>query len=200
MLGLHPEVQQKAAEELAHVFGSSEENISSESLSRLNYLDVVIKETMRLFPVLPLSARQSTGEFDIGKLGRKLCDNFEITFLFSGNYTIPSGATVLISSFQVQRNPKYWGEDANKFRPERFEPEAFKKVHPYAYIPFTGGPRICIGWRYGMMFMKTVLANVLRKYEIGSKLTFEELEYEFTVSMKVVQRAMITLSTRQGST
>jgi cytochrome P450 len=56
----------------------------------------------------------------------------------AGEYTIPAGATIVVSAFNVQRNKKYWGEDANDFRPERFEPANFEKVHPYAYIPFTG--------------------------------------------------------------
>lgn len=61
---------------------------------------------------------------------------------YLGDYTVPSGATVMIDSFSVQRNKKYWGDDADQFRPERFEPQNFEKVHPYAYIPFTGNKKI----------------------------------------------------------
>lgn len=116
---------------------------------------------------------------------------------FLGDYTIPAGATIVIAAFQVHRNPKYWGEDAHQFIPERFEPERFKKIHPYAYIPFTNGPRICIGWRYGMMFMKTLLANFLRKYEVTSPLKFEELEFELVITLKIVQKSMIAIKKRQ---
>lgn len=59
-------------------------------------------------------------------------------FLYSGDKTIPSGATIVLSIFKVQRDEKYWGSDANQFNPERFERENFKKIPPYAYIPFTG--------------------------------------------------------------
>lgn len=48
----------------------------------------------------------------------------------------------MIDSFSVQRNKKYWGDDADQFKPERFEPQNFEKVHPYAYIPFTGNKKI----------------------------------------------------------
>jgi cytochrome P450 len=58
--------------------------------------------------------------------------------ILSGDRVIPSGATIVIAAFAVQRNKEYWGEDADRFRPERFEPENFKKVPSYAYIPFTG--------------------------------------------------------------
>lgn len=68
MLGIHQEVQQKASQELKEIYSSKEVEVTYDSLSKLTYLDMVIKETMRLFPVLPLSARETTGEFDIGEL------------------------------------------------------------------------------------------------------------------------------------
>jgi cytochrome P450 family 313 len=63
---------------------------------------------------------------------------FNIRFFILGDKTIPVGATIIISTFAVQRNKKFWGDDADKFRPERFEPKNFEKIHPYAFIPFTG--------------------------------------------------------------
>lgn len=131
----------------------------------------------------------------------------------AGDYTVPANASIVVDTFTVQRSKQYWGEDADKFRPERFEPESFKKIHPYAFIPFTGknasshasrkynililgGPRICIGWRYGTLFVKSVLANFLRKYEVDTTLKYEELSFELLISMKVVQKCMITLKKR----
>lgn len=67
MLATHPEVQQKVVNELKEVFGTAGATIDFSSLNKLIYLDMVIKETMRLFPVLPISARVSTDEFDISK-------------------------------------------------------------------------------------------------------------------------------------
>lgn len=67
MLALHPEVQRKVARELTSVLGTADEPLTYSSLSKLVYLDMIVKETMRLFPVLPLSARQSTDEFEIGE-------------------------------------------------------------------------------------------------------------------------------------
>lgn len=68
MLAMHPEVQQKVVHELKEVYGTDDATINYNSLSQLVYLDMVIKETMRLFPVLPVSARKSTDEFQIGKI------------------------------------------------------------------------------------------------------------------------------------
>jgi cytochrome P450 len=67
MLAMHPEVQQKAVDEIKEVFGTSDESIDYETLNRLTYLDYVVKETMRLFPVLPVSARETTAEVEVCK-------------------------------------------------------------------------------------------------------------------------------------
>lgn len=55
-----------------------------------------------------------------------------------GDTTIPANSTIIISMFKVHRNKEYWGEDVEEYKPERFEPENFKKVPHYAYVPFTG--------------------------------------------------------------
>lgn len=71
---------------------------------------------------------------------RKICglEVFNYCVVFPGDKLIPSGTTIVIAAFAVQRNKEYWGDDADRFLPERFEPQAFKKVPSYAYIPFTG--------------------------------------------------------------
>jgi cytochrome P450 len=60
----------------------------------------------------------------------------------------------------------------------------------------SGGPRICIGWRYGMLFMKSVLVNFLRNYEASSELNYKELDYELIISMKIAQKTMISIKKR----
>jgi cytochrome P450 len=59
-----------------------------------------------------------------------------------------------------------------------------------------GGPRICIGWRYGMLFMKTVLANVLRNYELSTDIKYDEMIYELILSLRIVQKTMIRVRRR----
>ena len=83
MLALHPDVQRKVVQELKEVYGSADEAIDNESLTKLVYLDMVIKETMRLFPVLPISGRKSTGEFVIGKM-----HNFDSQLSLSSFFSI----------------------------------------------------------------------------------------------------------------
>lgn len=88
-------------------------------LNKMPYLDMVVNESMRILPVVPFVTRQTNAEIVLD------------------GYTVPKGAEILIPILKIHTNPKFWGDDANVFRPERFEKEAMKNIHPYAYIPFT---------------------------------------------------------------
>lgn len=125
MLAMHEDVQQKLFNEIEKIVEDKNEEINDSQLHKMNYLEMVIKETMRLFPVLPIHAREASEDIELE------------------NFTIPAGANIVISVFNAHRNPKNWGEDAEKFIPERFLPENFEKLHSYAFIPFSRGDRNC---------------------------------------------------------
>lgn len=102
----------------------------------------------------------------------------------------------MLRIIDVQRNPKLWGDDAHLFKPERFLPENIDKVHPYAYIPFSTGARICIGYRYALNAMKIVLCHVLRKFKIETPLKYDELKLEISFILRISQNYMIRLQSR----
>ena len=178
MLALHPDVQDKVVQELENVFDSADQETDDDMLKNLPYLEMVIKETMRLIPTVPFIIKEPTKDIEL-----KSC-------------TIPAGANILLNFINVQRNTKYWGDDAHLFKPERFQPENFNKIHPYAYIPFSKGPRNCIGMKYGMNLMKVLLSHFLRNYKITTNLKFEELEYKIKISLQIVQGYKIKLESR----
>jgi cytochrome P450 len=197
MLAMHKHVQAKVMNELHEVFSSVDDPIDFETTNKLPYLEMVIKETLRLFPISAFTLRTSTDDFELD------------------NYKIPAGANFFLSVFSMHRNPKFWGDDAGEFKPERFEPERIKNVHPYAYIPFSGkkinifikfyflnnfnplgGARYCIGSKYAMLFMKTCLSNFLRHYEVDTSLKFEELQFRVSVTLKILQETKISLKPR----
>lgn len=126
MLAMHDEVQEKLYNEVQNVIDELGPEITEAHLHKLNYLDMVIKETLRLFPVLPIHARIAHEDIELEK------------------YTIPAGANIVISVFNAHRRVDSWGEDADKFKPERFSPENFKEIHSYAFIPFSRGEFICL--------------------------------------------------------
>ena len=179
MLALHQDVQDKVFHELQDVFDSVDQETENEMLNKLPYLDLVIKESLRLLPVGPILGRESTKEIEL-----ESC-------------TIPAGVMILLNMFDVQRNPKYWGDDAHVFNPDRFLPENFSKIHPYAYAPFSKGPRNCIGMKYGMNVMKIALSHILRNFKITTNLKFDELDYKVAVTLRVVQNYMIKVEKRK---
>ncbi|XP_043481287.1 uncharacterized protein LOC122510583 [Leptopilina heterotoma] len=148
MLANNPEIQEKVYEEIFNVYGSNDPEINPvkfEDLQNFVYLERVMKETMRLFPIAPLLARKVTDDFEIdGKI-------------------VPKGCSAVILVIALHRDENVW-PDPLKFDPDRFLPEEVKKRHPCAYIPFSYGPRDCIGRGYAMISMKVLLVTLLRKY------------------------------------
>ena len=102
---------------------------------------------MRLFPSSSLVARGVREETDLsGKV-------------------LPAGTTLVINIFGMQRDARHF-PDPLRFDPDRFLPEAAAARHPFSYLPFSAGPRSCIGQRYAMMQMKTIISTVLRAYRV----------------------------------
>ena len=118
--------QEKIMEELESVFGTSQRPISSYDLREMKYLEQCIKETLRLYPSVPMIARTLGEDVKLGK------------------YTLPEGCDVMIAPFAIHRDPDEF-PNPEIFDPDRFEPDKNEKRHPYAYIPFSAGPRNCIG-------------------------------------------------------
>ncbi|XP_011871727.1 PREDICTED: cytochrome P450 4C1-like [Vollenhovia emeryi] len=158
LLGDNLEHQEKVHEELEEVFGDSEEPASVKELSQLKCLDRVIKETLRIFPSVPFVSRELTEEVKLDK------------------YTIPKGVLVTMPIYLIHRNSEVW-PNPTKFDPDRFLPENSKNRNPYAYVPFSAGPRNCIGQRFALLEEKIVLTAILRKWRVKSMKTLDTIKY-----------------------
>ncbi|KAJ8383457.1 hypothetical protein AAFF_G00220530 [Aldrovandia affinis] len=156
LIGSHPEVQRKVQQELQEVFGQSDRPINTEDLKKLRYLECVIKESLRLFPVVPFFART-------------ICEDCNIN-----GFKVPKGANAIIIPYALHRDPRYF-PNPEEFRPERFLPENSEGRHPYAYVPFSAGLRNCIGQRFAVMEEKVVLASILRNFNIEATQKQEDL-------------------------
>lgn len=97
----------------------------------------------------------------------------------------------------VQTNPKFWGNDAMEFKPERFSSDNLKDIHPFSYFPFSKGQRSCPGSRYALKSMKIFLSRFLMKYKVGTKLRFEDLKIELQMTMKIRQGFMLNIEKRE---
>ena len=117
-------------------------------------------------------------------------------FLFVDDLILPKGSSAILGIIHVQRNSKYW-PDPLKFDPDRFLPEEVAKRHPFAYLPFSGGPRNCVGPRYAMMTMKAVLATVIRRFEFSTSYkTVEDIKLKTNLVLRPVDGFKVFVTTR----
>ncbi|XP_018359901.1 PREDICTED: cytochrome P450 4C1-like [Trachymyrmex cornetzi] len=172
LLGNNLEHQEKVHEELEEIFGDSEVPASVKELSQLKYLERVIKEALRIFPSVPL-------------ITRELVEDVKID-----NYTLLKGTSVVLTIILTHRNPAVW-PDPLKFDPDRFLPENSKNRNPYAYIPFSAGPRNCVGQRFALLEEKTVLTAILRKWRVKSVKTIDTIEYGGSLILRPVEEVFI---------
>ncbi|XP_063368824.1 cytochrome P450 4C1-like, partial [Cydia amplana] len=182
LLAKYPHVQDKVHEELDEVFGDSDRLLQKEDLMRLKYLDRVIKETLRLFPPAPFLIRKVEEEITLPS-GRVL----------------PAGSGIVASVWGTQRNPKYWGPDADAFDPDRFLPERAALRHPCAFMAFSIGPRNCIGYQYALMSIKSALSSVLRFHRVKGRVergNTPHIRVKIDVMMKAVNGHELTLERR----
>lgn len=179
-LGMHPEIQEKAYQEVKDVYGTEGDiPITYENLRKLEYMDRVIKETLRLAPSVPLISRIMT----------------EDTY-FENGVMLPKGTHTLVVIYALHRLKCYWGENADQFDPDNFLPEKVATRHPYCYLPFSSGIRNCIGQKYALLSMKVMLVNLLLAYKFSSPLKMEDLEFRLDVSLMLTNPYLIEISKR----
>ncbi|WP_407560279.1 cytochrome P450 [Streptomyces sp. 184] len=147
LLSRHPEAADRAAAELDRVLGDRAAPDYGD-LRQLTYLDMVLREAMRLYPPGPYGAREATEELRLGDV------------------TVPAGTVIFYPFWAVHMNPEHW-PDPETFDPERFTPEAAAGRHRLAYIPFGIGPRSCEGATLAMVEAKLVLAVLLKRFRFG---------------------------------
>ena len=183
-LARHPEVEAKVVEEIETVLG--DRPATANDLARLSYLERVIKETLRLYPPAPtVLTRQTLSEVEIG------------------GYHLPKGSLVHVFAAVTQRDPR-WFPEPEKFDPEHFAPERVEKLPQFAYFPFGGGPRVCIGNSLAMMTMTLVTATVMQRLRLALAPEQGPVEWELLMSLRpkrslrMMARPRETLSAARG--
>lgn len=172
LLAQHSEVVAKMRQELNAVLGKNG-TPTFENIRELKYLLQVVQEVMRLYPPAWI-------------MGRKALNSD----LLSG-YPIQANSFVLISIYLLHRHPDYW-ERPNDFDPDHFLPEPTKSRPTYAYIPFGGGPRMCIGNNFALMEMQIVIAVLIQKYDFVLDNT-EKVELDPLVTLRPKKNLKIYL-------
>ena len=145
LLGKHPEVEEKLCSELEATLDGRPPTV--EDLPRLSYTDAVIKESMRLYP--PAWA-----------IGREALEDCEI-----GGFHVPAKTQLFISQYVVHHDPRYF-ENPEAFAPERWADDLEKRLPKFAYFPFGGGPRLCIGQSFARMEAALLLATIVQNFRL----------------------------------
>jgi cytochrome P450 len=143
LLATHPEAEERLLAELHEVLGGRTPTV--DDLPRLRYTDAIITESMRILP--PIYA-----------FGREAVDDCEI-----GGYQVPKGTTILMSQWVVHRDPR-WFDEPEKFQPERWLNDLAQRLPKYAYFPFGGGPRLCVGNTFALIETALVLATIAPRF------------------------------------
>ena len=174
LLSQHPEVMERIRREHESVLSGREPGF--EDLPQLEYTLQVIDEAMRLYPPAWITDRLCIEDDQYGDL------------------PLPKGSRVVAYIHGIHHRPSLW-DDPESFRPERFSRERKKAYHPFAYMPFGGGPRLCIGNNFALMEMQLVLVKMLQRYLLESVPDFEP-ELQPLITLRPRNGVMVSVARR----
>ena len=158
LLSLHQEIQQKVQQEVDFVLEADDQSLVT-VIGKLNYLECVIKESLRLYPPASVYGRFFEKDTVIG------------------NDVVPKGTNLMVSTYGLHMDERYWTKP-EEFIPDRFMKEECIKRHPFQYLPFSAGPRNCIGQKFAMMEIKLVLFNVLRQFSFTTSQSVDQVKLQ----------------------
>jgi cytochrome P450 len=164
LLSQHPEVEEKLIEELSRVLGGR----APTATDSLSYADMVIREALRLYPPAPQFARESIENVNIG------------------GYEVRRGSLIVVSTYSIHHDERFF-TDPERFNPERFAAGWEERIPRYAYLPFGGGPRVCIGNGFAMMEARLILATMAQRWQ-----------FVLEPGQEVVATPLVTLRPRNG--
>jgi cytochrome P450 len=148
LLAQHPEAEAKLIAEIDSVLAGRTPTV--EDWPKLKYAEMVALEAMRLYPPAYVIGREALIDLDIG------------------GYHVPKGTTMLMPAWVIHRDAR-WYDEPERFRPERWGEERMKSMPKFAYIPFGGGPRVCIGQQFAMMELALILATIGQRFRFRIK-------------------------------
>jgi cytochrome P450 len=145
LLSHHPQARERVHEELADVVGDGRPTM--DDVRDLEYVEWVVDEAMRLYPPVYTIFREPTVDVELS------------------GYAIPEGTALMLPQWAVHRSPRFW-DDPDRFDPERWRPERVRERPRFAYFPFGGGPRHCIGKHLAKLEAQLILATTASRYEL----------------------------------
>lgn len=179
LLAMHPEHQENLYKEIRSKITSDDDLKSSEIINNLQYLDLVQKEIFRLMPTVPMILRETLEDFEL-----------------EPDLVIPKETNILINFYALHRRKDVWGDDADEFKPERFSPENSRNRHQFAFLPFSSGSRICIGFKYSNLSMKIAIIKLLQSFKFETLMEMKDIRLKSYISLKLCTGHMMTIQRR----
>ncbi|KAJ2950624.1 hypothetical protein O0L34_g8880 [Tuta absoluta] len=180
MMGVHQDIQDKVIEELDQIFGDSDRPATFQDTLEMKYLERCLMETLRMYPPVPVIARHLNQDVKMPSNGK----------------VVPAGATVVVATVKLHRRPDIY-PNPNKFDPDNFLPERSANRHYYAFVPFSAGPRSCVGRKYAMLKLKIILSTILRNFRVYSDLKEEEFQLQADIILKRAEGFKVRLEPRK---
>ncbi|XP_071578167.1 cytochrome P450 4C1-like isoform X4 [Temnothorax nylanderi] len=145
LLAEHKDIQDRVRNEVNTALQKNEQKFTMKLLQDLPYLDRCIKEALRLYP-------------SVFAISRIAGEDVKLQ-----SYLVPAGTSLHLNIYGVHRDPNFWS-NPEVFEPDRFLPEKIRHRHPYSYLPFSAGPRNCIGQRFAILEMKAMIAPLVHNF------------------------------------
>ncbi|WP_176560109.1 cytochrome P450 [Brevibacillus dissolubilis] len=175
LLAKHPEVEQKFWQELDDVLGDRDPEF--DDFQKLTYTQQIVQESLRLYPAAWVILREANQDVE-------MC-----------GYHFPIHSSMIICPFAIHRNPAYFS-DPDSFIPERFAGEEIKNIPRFAFFPFGGGSRSCIGSHFAMMEAVLILATIGKRYQLQLLPDQPPVEPEPLVSLRIRNGLTMRVSRR----
>lgn len=178
----HPDIQQKLFDEInKHSPLDKNEDITIEILGKMSYFDAFMKEVLRMFPPAGLVFRYNKRE-----------EKFK-------GVNVPKGTRLAIPIHLLHRHPNYW-EDPETFKPERWMGTEHPSSHKYAFMPFSNGPRNCIGSYFAELEAKLIMAPLIRQFSFNVAPSLRDTDFTFTTSITMKSKPFLKISIRSRDT
>lgn len=196
-LAINQDIQKKVYEEICEIYHDESVEVDYDNVGSLKYLEMVVKETLRLFSPIPISIRETIDELDVG-LDKPLL----------------KGAKIFLFNYVLHRRRDIWGREADEFDPERFSPENVSKRDPYSFLPFGAvsqshysrltnsillifqGPRNCIGNRYAMLSAKIEVMRFVKAFKFSTTMKATDLKMKLAFTGKLSRKHMVSIEKR----
>ncbi|XP_014486909.1 PREDICTED: cytochrome P450 4C1-like isoform X1 [Dinoponera quadriceps] len=160
LLAEHKDIQDRVRKEISEVMQENEGELTMKAFQNMPYFDTCLKESLRMCPSVPLISRVCTEDVKLH------------------SYLVPEGTTVHLLIYDLHHDPKIW-PDPEVFNPDRFLPENIRNRHAYSYLPFSAGPRNCIGQRFALLELKALIAPLVYNFYL------EPIDYLKDIRLKL---------------